>query len=119
MDAKLEISLLYDFYGELIPASQQRVIELYVNDDLSLSEVADILGISRQGVRDSLSRAEAKLRTYESRLGLRAAYDRRQNACEAIAADARTIRSLCDRDEVQRLCADILRYTSDLTEREE
>ena len=61
MDSKLEISLLYDFYKELLNNSQQQVIELYVNDDLSLSEVADILSISRQGVRDSLNRATKKL----------------------------------------------------------
>ena len=65
MDGKLEISRLYDFYGALIPASQQQVVELYVNDDLSLSEVADILSISRQGVRDSLNRASKKLRDYD------------------------------------------------------
>ena len=56
MNSKLEISLLYDFYGELLQSSQQRVVELYVNDDLSLSESAELLGISRQGVRDSIDK---------------------------------------------------------------
>ena len=70
MNSKPDISLLYDFYAELLNDSQRRVVELYVNEDLSLSEVAEILHISRQGVRDSLGRAERKLRDYEQKLGL-------------------------------------------------
>jgi len=113
MNKKLEISLLYDFYGELIPASQQRVVELYVNDDLSLSEVAEILGISRQGVRDSLARAMTKLRDYEAHLRLRAAYDRRRRCAEAIAADAQRIMALSDDEAITRLCTDILHHTEE------
>lgn len=77
MNSKTDISLLYDFYGELLKSSQQQVVELTVNEDLSLSEAADILGISRQGVRDSLNRAEKSLRDYESKLGLMEAYRKR------------------------------------------
>ena len=62
--------MLYDFYGNLLNESQQRVVELCVNEDLSLSEAADILKISRQGVRDSLKRATDKLNVYEEKLGL-------------------------------------------------
>jgi len=75
---KLETSLLYDFYGELLQDSQKKVVELYVNDDLSLSESADLLGISRQGVRDSLDRACRNLREYEEKLGLLKAYNERR-----------------------------------------
>lgn len=119
MDAKWEISLLYDFYGGLIPASQQRVVELYVNDDLSLSEVADIMGISRQGVRDSLNRAAAKLRDCEQRLGLLRAYRERVRAAEAIRAAANDIRALTDNEDILAKCGDILRYTESFNEREE
>ncbi len=93
MNSKPNISLLYDFYGELLQASQQRVIELYVNDDLSLSETADILGISRQGVRDSLSRAEKKLNEYESKLGLLEAYRRRIERNDKIRLNLSRIKS--------------------------
>ena len=84
MNSKPDISLLYDFYGELLKTSQQQVVELYVNEDLSLSEAAELLGISRQGVRDSLSRAERKLREYEDKLGLLAAFRRRREKDEAV-----------------------------------
>ena len=86
MNSKTDISLLYDFYGELLKTSQQHVVELCVNEDLSLSEVAELLGISRQGVRDSLSRAEKKLLEYESKLGLMDAYRRRRERSGAVRA---------------------------------
>ena len=84
MNSKPDISLLYDFYGELLKTSQQQVVELYVNEDLSLSEVAEILSISRQGVRDSLRRAEQKLDEYEAMLGLLKAYRQRRERDDRI-----------------------------------
>ena len=120
MDSKLEISLLYDFYGGLIPAPQQRVVELYVNDDLSLSEVADILGISRQGVRDALNRAGAKLRGYEAQLGLLRLYHEREAAADRIRAAVAAIRARADADdEIGAQCDMILKYTDMMNEREE
>ena len=84
MNSKPEISLLYDFYADLLNDSQRQVVELSVNEDLSLSEVAEILHISRQGVRDSLSRAARKLCEYEEKLGLLKAYHQRRERDEAV-----------------------------------
>lgn len=92
MNSKTDISLLYDFYGELLKPSQQQVVELYVNEDLSLSEVAELLGISRQGVRDSLNRAEKKLLEYESKLGLTQAYRKRRERSDAVCAIIRELK---------------------------
>ena len=100
MNSKLEISLLYDFYGELLQSSQQKVVELYVNDDLSLSESAELLGISRQGVRDSLARAERKLCEYEDKLGLVKAYKARRERAEVIRGHIRTIRDMTGTAEI-------------------
>lgn len=107
MNSKLEISLLYDFYGELLQTSQQRVIELYVNDDLSLSESAEILGISRQGVRDSLARAERKLEDYESKLGLLRAYGERRLRDDKIRGIIRRIRETDSAADISPLLDDI------------
>ena len=52
MAKNLEITVLYDFYGDLLTEKQQEVIELYYNEDLSLAEIAALSGITRQGVRD-------------------------------------------------------------------
>ena len=62
--------MLFDFYGKLLSATQYTVIEDYYIHDLSLSEIALNLDISRQGVHDALKRAEKKLISYEEKLGL-------------------------------------------------
>ena len=64
------VGMLLDFYGELLSGRQREVADLYYNDDLSLSEVAQECGITRQGVRDALKKAEEQLRSFEERLGL-------------------------------------------------
>ncbi len=66
----IRYTLLLDYYGALLPAKQQELAKLYHYDDLSLSEIADTLGITRQGVLDGLERAEKKLRDYDAALGL-------------------------------------------------
>lgn len=70
MDKKLHISLLLDFYGSMLSKKQQTIMEFYYNDDLSLSEVADNVGITRQGVHDTVKRTEAALLDMEDKLGL-------------------------------------------------
>jgi hypothetical protein len=70
MNKNLKISLLYDFYKELLTEKQADVIDLYYNQDLSLSEISEHLNITRQGVRDSIKRGEKILLESEERLGL-------------------------------------------------
>ncbi len=70
----LEIALLLDFYGELLSDSRRHAAELYYNEDLSLGEVAEDMGITRQGVRDHIEKAKAQLATYEEKLGLAAKF---------------------------------------------
>lgn len=78
MAKNLEITVLYDFYGDLLTEKQQEVIELYYNEDLSLAEIAALSGITRQGVRDSIKRAEGQLTEFEERVGPRPALHRDQ-----------------------------------------
>ena len=61
MEKNLNVSILLDFYGAMLTEKQREAVEYYYNDDLSLSEIADNQGISRQGVRDAIKRAEALL----------------------------------------------------------
>ncbi len=69
MDA-LEMTLLFDYYGDLLTERQRMCFDLRYNQDLSLAEIADELQVSRQGVHDNLSRAEALLRNMEEKTGL-------------------------------------------------
>ena len=66
----LSLSLYYDFYGEFLTEKQAKLFKLYYNDDYSLAEIAQECGISRQGVLDTLKRAQAKLKDMEGTLGL-------------------------------------------------
>ena len=64
------MAMLYDFYGDLLTDRQKEFYDLYYNEDLSLAEIAENYGITRQGVRDSIKRAESQLLEMEERLGL-------------------------------------------------
>ena len=70
MDEKLQQAYLYDFYGELLNEHQRRIYEDFVFQDLSLGEIAQEEGISRQGVNDMMKRCGRKLADYESKLHL-------------------------------------------------
>ena len=67
-------SMLYDFYGSLLNKSQNEVMALYHEDNLSLSEIAEELGQTRQAVHYTLRKAETALNSYEEKLGLVATY---------------------------------------------
>ena len=68
-------SLLYDFYGVLLSETQREVMSLYHEDNLSLSEIAEELGQSRQAVHYTLKKAEKALEAFEEKLGLLESYD--------------------------------------------
>ena len=70
MEKFVEQGYLYDFYGELLTERQQQVYESVVLEDYSLSEVAEDLGISRQGVHDMIRRCNRTLEEYEEKLHL-------------------------------------------------
>ena len=91
MDKILEQALLYDFYGELLTAHQKEIYEQFVLDDLSLGEIAADAGISRQGVHDTLARAEELLEGYERTLGCIARDARLQKQLEVIAQNAQAL----------------------------
>ena len=79
-----ENSLLYDFYGQLLSRRQQEVMALYHEENLSLSEIAEEFGISRQAVHDTLKKAELALGEYEAKLGLVARLPRSKEAISGI-----------------------------------
>ncbi|MBO5772769.1 MAG: hypothetical protein J6R37_03100 [Clostridia bacterium] len=68
--SKTHFSMLFNTYGSLLTEKQQSVAELYFDCDCSLAEIASEVGISRQGVRDALVKAENALNNFEEKLGL-------------------------------------------------
>lgn len=69
-EKNLRLASLLDFYGEVLSQRKQEVLSLYYNEDLSLAEIAEEIGISRQGVRDLIKKAEEELIFLEDKLGL-------------------------------------------------
>ena len=81
------MTMLFDFYGELLTKRQKEFFDLYYNEDLSLSEIAENTGISRQGVRDVIVRAEAAMQEVEDKTGLiRRFYQMRQHIADIESA---------------------------------
>jgi len=70
MEKNVEICLLLDFYGKMLTDRQREIMMLYYEDNLSLTEIAEELGISKQGVSDSLKRSEKVLHETENKLFL-------------------------------------------------
>lgn len=88
------MTMLFDFYGELLTDRQKEFYDLYYNEDLSLSEIAENYGISRQGVRDVIVRAENYMTEIEDKTGLIKRFMQLTPHAEKIGEAAAQIRQL-------------------------
>ena len=87
-------SLLLDFYGELLTDKQRECCELHFNEDLSLAEIAEQCGISRQGVWDNIRRGVAALEEIEEKTGLIRRFSETQKGLDELDETARALLSL-------------------------
>jgi hypothetical protein len=83
-EGRLRQALLLDFYGELLTEKQRMCFDLHYNEDLSLSEIAEQCGISRQGVWDNIRRAESAMEDIENKTGLIGRFEENREALEKI-----------------------------------
>ena len=88
------MTMLFDFYGELLTDRQKEFFDLYYNEDLSLAEIAENAGISRQGVRDVIVRAEATMQEVEDKTGIIKRFEAQRPHLEAIQAAAAEVKTL-------------------------
>ena len=95
-DKTLQMSMLLDFYGELLTEKQRGCFSMHYNDDYSLAEIAEEMGISRQGVRDLIVRAEATLTETEEKLGLIRRFEERKAALAGVSEKLRELEKLTD-----------------------
>ncbi|MGN1031191.1 MAG: YlxM family DNA-binding protein [Butyricicoccaceae bacterium] len=102
-----EMCMLFDFYGDILTDKQKELFDLYYNNDLSLAEISEHVGITRQGVRDAIMRAEHSLVNMEQRLGLAARYGGLQGQLDEIADMVNEIRFInqtrCRNPEIAQL----------------
>jgi predicted DNA-binding protein YlxM (UPF0122 family) len=85
-EKNLKLACLLDFYGEVLSERKQSVLSLYYNEDLSLAEIAEEIGISRQGVRDLIKKAEEELLFLEEKLGLEKKFNEALTKSDEISA---------------------------------
>ena len=88
------MTMLFDFYGEVLTPRQKEFFDLYYNEDLSLAEIAENYGISRQGVRDVIVRAEAIMTDLEDKTGLMKRFLQMQQQVQAILDAAEKIQTV-------------------------
>lgn len=114
------MTMLFDFYGELLTDRQKEFYDLYYNEDLSLTEIAENYGISRQGVRDVIVRAEAVMTEIEDKTGLLKRFMRLRDQVNAITDAAAQIRTINYRQyenrELELLCDTITEAAAALQE---
>jgi len=114
------MTMLFDFYGEVLTPRQKEFFDLYYNEDLSLAEIAENYGISRQGVRDVIVRAEAIMTDLEDKTGLMKRFMRMQQQVQAILDAAEKIQTVnyrqYDNPELARLANEITRSAQALKE---
>jgi len=80
----MTVGLLLDFYGEILTEHKRNILDMYYNEDFSLAEIAEQIGISRQGVRDAIVKASNELRFYEEKLGLANRFAEMKSSAEKI-----------------------------------
>ena len=114
------MTMLFDFYGEVLTPRQKEFFDLYYNEDLSLAEIAENYGITRQGVRDVIVRAEAIMTDLEDKTGLMKRFLQMQQQVQAILDAAEKIQTVnyrqYDNPELARLADEIARSAQALKE---
>ena len=108
MEEFAKTSMLFDIYGGLLTDKKKRVMEMYHEDDMSLSEIAEELEVSRAAVHDSLRSAERLLCSYEDKLGILADYLRKEKLADELRTYISEARDLLAKDMAKRKSKDEL-----------
>ena len=90
----VKVGLLFDYYGQFLTAKQRDVMHLYFENDYSLSEIAQELGVSRQAVHDMIKKARKSLEECEERLGLVLKVSEKDEAIKKIGKITEEIREM-------------------------
>ena len=109
-DGRLRQTMLLDFYGELLTEKQRLCMDLHYNEDLSLAEIAEQCGISRQGVWDNIRRGESALADIEEKTGLLRRFEENRSALENIREQIKALAAMSQgeaRDKALKAAEDI------------
>ena len=111
----VEILLLFDYYGDMLTERQRTCLDMRYNQDFSLAEIAEELGVSRQGVHDNIIRAEAHLQKMEAKTGCVRRYLQSRNAMQTIMSSIELLKNHSD-PEVRATAVKIAEAASSIEE---
>lgn len=107
MENSVKISILLETYGKLLTEKQYSMLDDYYNSDLSLSEIAENEGITRQAVRDNLKKGENKLFEYEEKLGIMRKTVEKQETIADVLSEITTITGKMSDKEIANILEDV------------
>lgn len=107
MENKVKISILLETYGKLLTEKQYNLLDDYYNSDLSLSEIAENEGITRQAVRDNLKKGENKLFEYEEKLGIMKKTLMQEEAIASVLSEISKIENKFSDKEIATILEDV------------
>ena len=110
------MTMLFDFYGELLTDRQKEFFDLYYNEDLSLAEIAENYGISRQGVRDVIVRAEGIMTEMEDKTGIIKRFHLMQKQLNSVSEDVARIVAINESKYFDRELDSLARNVKDTIE---
>ncbi|MBE7044997.1 MAG: DNA-binding protein [Ruminococcaceae bacterium] len=114
MSKDLSVSVLMDFYQELLTEKQREALELYYNQDYSLAEIAQHMDISRQGVRDFIKRGEQSLLEFEDALAVAKRFGEMNRSIEQLRVLFAKMREASQAPVVQRCLDEAEKLVSDM-----
>lgn len=112
MEKHIEISMLLEIYGKLLTKKQNEVLSNYYNEDLSLSEIAENNGISRQGVRDIIKKGEGKLFEYEEKLSIMKKTQQNEKTIESILSRLSKLQENLSDKKVEKILNEVQKELS-------
>lgn len=115
-EKNLNISLLLDFYGDILSERQKNMLEMYYNEDCSLSEIAENFSISRQGVRSVLKKGETILVEMEEKLQLATRFLKMRNKSTEIASELELINSKINNDDISSKIHSLISKVKEMAE---
>ncbi len=114
VDGKIDINLLLDFYGPLLDNRHRQTVEMYFADDMTLSEIAQELGVSRQAVQQSVAKGRGDLEMFEEKLGLCGRFGAAEKKIAEVKRLAEKIGKTAGPGEISELCEELRSAADDL-----
>lgn len=118
-EKNMHISFLLDFYGNVLADRTRELLEMYYFDDMSLSEIADSVGITRQGVRGGIKKGEEELLFLEEKLGLAARHSALTESAKKLLSLAEKLRASTENEQTRALLDELVQYTHAVLYKEE